>query len=203
MDWQRLFLYIIIILTFWKAVSPKITPPLKENKPNNPSLSLSGNLLFLRSTTLQLLKLVTFPKSSSQSPCASRAFLLLDLSLVHKAFFHHFLPAHNSQLICLPFSFLSSLNLTSPDLGSSAILFLRSTFNILPWRSFNISPTGQNFPRLSELQRVERETPVISPNCNINSFCTAYMHIMQCPLSFSFYDNMEYYFHFCDDGSFP
>ena len=35
-------------------------------------------------------------------------------------------------------------------------------FNILPWRSFNISPTGRKFRRLSELRGVERETPFIS-----------------------------------------
>ena len=35
-------------------------------------------------------------------------------------------------------------------------------FNIPPWRSFNISPTGRKFRRLSELRGVERETPFIS-----------------------------------------
>ena len=39
------------------------------------------------------------------------------------------------------------------DLGNSVRDLQSTIFNIPPWRSFNISPTGRNFRRLSELRR--------------------------------------------------
>ena len=196
MDWQRLILYIIIILTFWKTISPKINPLLKENKSNNPLSLFQETFCFCARQRCN-------SSNSSLSPNPLLSLLaLLVLSFFSISPFFTIFSLHTTPSLSASLS-PSFPPWTSPHLTLEAVPFSSSTFNILPWRSFNISPTGQNFPRLSELQRVERETPVISPNCNINSFCTAYMHIMQCPLSFSFYDNMEYYFHFCDDGSFP